>query len=116
MQPAEQIEWYQKIWGGVLEKQLAPVWVSEFGLAFQAGSADRAWFEALAKYLADSDGDYAYWPLNAGPKPDGQSEPYGLLDDNWVPIEGDWRRRLLAPSLELVTKPDEVVNIERLSQ
>eukprot|EP00929_Paragymnodinium_shiwhaense_P054125 TRINITY_DN27123_c0_g1_i2.p1 TRINITY_DN27123_c0_g1~~TRINITY_DN27123_c0_g1_i2.p1 ORF type:complete len:454 (-),score=61.46 TRINITY_DN27123_c0_g1_i2:103-1464(-) len=99
MSTDEQVRWYESQWGFALKKSLIPVWLSEFGVEVDASSEKRAWFEAMTKYLEELDVDYAYWPLNGGPKPSGDSEPYGLLGDDWHPHKEDWRLRLLERTL-----------------
>ncbi|MFD9128829.1 glycoside hydrolase family 5 protein [Kitasatospora sp. NPDC059571] len=58
----------------------APVWVSEFGIgADETGAAPRAWFAALTDDLADSDTDFAYWPLVGWRGDAGQGDSWALL-------------------------------------
>lgn len=95
MSAEDQVDWYRKHWGWLVEERIAPVWVSEFGLSLTPCGEDQCWFETLAKYVGELDADFAYWPLNGGPKPDGSSESYGLLREDWTPHVADWRRSLL---------------------
>jgi endoglucanase len=71
---------------------VAPVWLGEFG---DGASSDPKWLTNLAAYLRETDIDWAYWPINGGPKPSGDSEPYGLLEDDWSTVRNDWRLSLL---------------------
>eukprot|EP00439_Symbiodinium_sp_Y106_P006306 s1301_g1.t1 len=42
------------------------------------------------------DADFAYWPLNVGPKPGGsEDEPYGILTNDWQPRWADLRLQAL---------------------
>jgi len=81
-----------KEWGSVLEANLCPVWVSEFG-ANSESEEEMAWFEAFNDVLGELDADWAYWPLNVGPKPScGSDETYGMIGDDWRPKKtGDVR-------------------------
>ncbi|SCK06414.1 Aryl-phospho-beta-D-glucosidase BglC, GH1 family [Streptomyces sp. SceaMP-e96] len=64
----------------------APLWISEFGTGSEeSGQAARAWFGNLTDYLADTDTDFAYWPL-VGWSTDGQGRPAG---DNWALLRYD---------------------------
>src|SRR5207247_2102950 len=66
-------------WGYILDPgqtYTAPVLLGEFG-----DSTETDWLVNLEAYMRDLDLDYTYWPLNGGPKANGDSEPYGLLED-----------------------------------
>lgn len=84
-------------WGRFLETEQYPVWVSEFG-SCGGPSYDLDWFEKFVTYLGSIDADFAYWPLNVGPKPGSTDdyESYGMLSENWTPKpEGDPRLKLM---------------------
>lgn len=87
-------------WGFCLDEDICPVWLSEFGTDASSKS-QLCWFELTCSYLARKDADFAYWPLNVGPKPgSGGDERYGLLTNDWQPRWCDPRVRalhLLAP-------------------
>jgi hypothetical protein len=70
----------------------APVWLGEFG---DSGGSDPGWLNKLGATLGATDADWAYWPLNGGPKASGESEPFGLLEDDWTTVRNDWRLALL---------------------
>lgn len=85
-------------WGFLLEENVCPVWVSEFGVD-ATRSDEMSWLRNFVAALEHYDADWAYWPLNVGPKPgDGSDEPYGLVDKDWTPKThaDDCRIRLLA--------------------
>ncbi|GAO10853.1 hypothetical protein TPA0598_07_05770 [Streptomyces lydicamycinicus] len=64
----------------------APLWISEFGVGSEESNpAARTWFGNLTDYLADTDTDFAYWPL-VGWSTDGQGRPAG---DNWAMLRYD---------------------------
>ncbi|CAK0816142.1 unnamed protein product [Prorocentrum cordatum] len=61
------------------------VWVSEFG-ADLSNPEEVGWLRDFTSLLAEKDVDWAYWPLNVGPKPGcGEDEAYGVLDARWRP-------------------------------
>ncbi|RAJ68850.1 aryl-phospho-beta-D-glucosidase BglC (GH1 family) [Streptomyces sp. Amel2xB2] len=76
----------------------APVWISEFGAGSreEAGSKQRAWFENFTDFLAETDADFAYWPL-VGWQEQREENGWALL--HWdsagrrtsVLDGGDWR-------------------------
>lgn len=69
----------------------APIWVSEFGVAYNEGSANyRNWFAYLVEYLLVHDLDFAYWPLN-DQKGDGSHDSYALVSPDWSSLRNDWR-------------------------
>lgn len=83
-------------WGHIASEghpYTAPVWMSEFGVGF--ASIDDKWFAHIIRYLDEGDFDFAYWPLNAGPKASGEDEPYGLLESDWVTPRRDFRTEAL---------------------
>lgn len=96
-------------WGYVVEEDqpyTAPVWVSEFGVGFDPDEEeDRTWFTNIMRYLEEGDFDFAYWPLNPGPKASGHDEPYGLLELDWVTPRDDFRTRALRDIAAPTTGP-----------
>ncbi|CAE7595099.1 unnamed protein product [Symbiodinium sp. CCMP2456] len=83
-------------WGWLLDGDICPVWISEFGTG-PAPGFDLDWFQRFVEILGRMEADYAYWPLNVGPKPGcGGDEPYGMISPDWTPkLEGDIRLNLL---------------------
>ncbi|MBM4253614.1 MAG: glycoside hydrolase family 5 protein [Deltaproteobacteria bacterium] len=91
-------------WGYVVSEArhfTAPVWVSEFGEAYNA--SNQRWFGYFVNYLREQDLDFAYWALNPGPKASGDEELFGLLHEDWQEPISDWRTEqlstLMAPRL-----------------
>jgi len=87
----------QSEWGFLLEENVCPVWVSEFGVD-ASRPYEMNWLRSFVDALEHFDADWAYWPLNVGPKPgDGSDEPYGLVDKDWTPQKNadDTRIQLL---------------------
>jgi len=89
-------EQLQSEWGDILDSGTCPVWVSEFG-ADLSNPEEVGWLRDFTSLLAEKDVDWAYWPLNVGPKPGcGEDEAYGVLDARWRPkANSDLRLDLL---------------------
>lgn len=51
-------------WGYLLENDVAPVWVGEFGTPSEADAGAHHYWESLMKSLTDYDADWGYWALN----------------------------------------------------
>jgi len=106
----------QMEWGGVLDADSCPVWISEFG-ADLSNPEEMGWLQDFVALLAEKDVDWAYWPLNVGPKPGcDEDEAYGMLGPKWKPkASGDERLQLLqAVGLKPCAEPD--VDIVSLSE
>ncbi|CAK9009845.1 4-beta-glucanase), partial [Durusdinium trenchii] len=98
--------------GFCIDEDLCPVWLSELGCSLDS---ELEWFGKVCKYLERKDVDFAYWPLNVGPKPGSgaDDEAYGILTNDWQPRWADPRlqalRRLcpepLIPSPRKVRRP-----------
>lgn len=82
--------------GGVLDQNICPVWISEFGASLD-NEEEMQWFKRFVDVISELDADWAYWPLNVGLKPGSScDEAYGMLCPDWRPKEfGDYRLRLL---------------------
>lgn len=93
----------------------APVWVSEFGIGFEANTpdSDKTWFANLTQYLIDNDLDFAYWALN-GTKTD-SVESYGLLNDDWSAPRDDWRTPYMNALLNAPSKTGRIAATERFT-
>lgn len=57
------------------------------------GAQEMQWLSTYVDILDELDADWAYWPLNVGPKPGvGADEAYGMLSASWRPkANGDVR-------------------------
>jgi endoglucanase len=80
----------QERWGYILERNLAPLYLSEFGTCTKppCDPLDPTYLDFITRYLRESDMDWAYWAVNgtesAGySRTHGASETYGLLSDDW---------------------------------
>ncbi|CAK9103306.1 4-beta-glucanase) [Durusdinium trenchii] len=95
MDPDQLKEVLQRQWGFLLSEDRCPVWVSEFGSGSQG--YDFRWLSRFVEILGKMEVDFAYWPLNVGPKPGcGGDESYGMLAADWtLKEEPDERLELL---------------------
>eukprot|EP00747_Dinoflagellata_sp_TGD_P077191 gnl/TRDRNA2_/TRDRNA2_159479_c0_seq2.p1 gnl/TRDRNA2_/TRDRNA2_159479_c0~~gnl/TRDRNA2_/TRDRNA2_159479_c0_seq2.p1 ORF type:complete len:460 (+),score=54.69 gnl/TRDRNA2_/TRDRNA2_159479_c0_seq2:52-1431(+) len=92
MDPAELAAVTASEWIFALEESRCPVWISEFG-ANLSDPTEMAWLEEFTKVMGKADVDWAYWPLNVGPKPGGEGdEAYGMLKPDWTVKDGGDRR------------------------
>lgn len=93
----------------------APVWVSEFGIGFDASTsdADKTWFANLTQYLIDYDLDFAYWALN-GTQTD-KVEGYGLLTEDWSAPRNDWRTPYMNALVNAPGKTGPIAETDRFT-
>jgi len=82
---------WSKYWGFLVEKNIGPVWIAEFGTADEFG-----WLQALLDYATSHGGHFAYRAFNPNTFP-----PLGgVLTDDWQTVNQDKQGRLslaLAP-------------------
>lgn len=80
-------------WGYLVEEDIAPVWVGEFGAPNSVGKGDKRYWDHLVRYLSEINVGFGYWALNPR-KPHGhEEESYGLVGDDWVTPIKDYRLR-----------------------
>lgn len=80
-------------WGYLIKKNIAPVWVGEFGAPHSPDSADRNYWDNLMEYLKMMDCDFAYWAINPRKPHGNESETYSILEDDWHTPIMDYRMR-----------------------
>jgi len=96
-------------WGNILEADRCPVWVSEFG-ADISNPEEMSWLRNFVKVLSDYDADWAYWPLNVGPKPTcGGDEAYGMLRPDWTQKKSPDERLQLLESIGLCSRKEMAI-------
>ena len=84
----------RKNWAYLLEGDVAPVWVGEFGVGVSADKRDRHYWDNLMRYLLEVDADFGYWALNPRKPHDNEYESYSILGDDWKSeIRDDFRLR-----------------------
>ncbi|WP_394278717.1 glycoside hydrolase family 5 protein [Microbacterium sp.] len=54
---------WEKNWGFIVTKKIAPVFVGEFGTKLQT-SSDKKWLAKLTRYMKDRGVGWAYWSFN----------------------------------------------------
>lgn len=88
-------------WGFLLEGDVAPVWIGEFGAPRRPGAGDANYWENLMRYLGAVDADFGYWAVNPR-KPKGNAkESYALIEDDWVTPVVDYRLRDLGELMRM---------------
>lgn len=51
-------------WAYLLEGDVAPVWVGEFGAPTYGDEGAHHYWESLMRILGETDADWGYWALN----------------------------------------------------
>ena len=81
----------RKNWAYLLEEEIAPVWVGEFGAPSNPNKGDLHYWKNLMKYLEQSDADLGYWAINPRKPKENEEETYSLVEDDWETIKYDYR-------------------------
>ncbi|CAD7944407.1 unnamed protein product [Amoebophrya sp. A25] len=77
-------EEYDTNWGFLVRKNIAPVWLGEFGIG--RGSSDSAWFVDAFHYVdQELDIGWSYWPID-GRVGLGSGESFGILTPDYTHI------------------------------
>jgi endoglucanase len=79
-------------WGYLVESNIAPVWVGEFGTKL-ATDSDTKWLTAMAGYVKSQKLNFAYWCWN----PD-SGDTGGILQDDWTTVNQN-KQTVLQPLL-----------------
>lgn len=80
-------------WAYLVEDNLAPVWVGEFGAPDQPGEGDANYWQNLLRYLKAIDADFGYWAINPTKPKDNERESYSIVQDDWVTPLLDYRMK-----------------------
>ncbi|RYP60116.1 hypothetical protein DL769_008265 [Monosporascus sp. CRB-8-3] len=83
----------RKNWAYLVERDVAPVWVGEFGAPRHPGMGDANYWTNLMRYLKHIDADFGYWAVNPRKPHDNAVETYSLVEDDWVTPILDYRMR-----------------------
>jgi endoglucanase len=89
-------------WGYLAKRNIAPLWLGEFGTA-NVTLSDQQWFHAIANYLLSSGISFSYWCWN----PD-SGDTGGILEDDWQTVHPDKQailQPLLAPPIGSAPNP-----------
>lgn len=80
-------------WAYLLEDNIAPVWVGEFGSPHEPSEGDFHYWQNLLKFLKLVDADFGYWAINPRKPHDDEKEGYSLVEDDWETPILDYRLR-----------------------
>jgi len=80
-------------WAYLLEENIAPVWVGEFGGPHEPSEGDFHYWNNLLKFLKLVDADFGYWAINPRKPHDNEKESYSLVEDDWEAPILDYRLR-----------------------
>lgn len=80
-------------WAYLVENDVAPVWIGEFGAPQSPGTGDANYWGNLMKFLKAIDADFGYWAINPRKPKDNAKEVYSLVEDDWVTPVLDYRLR-----------------------
>jgi len=80
-------------WAYLVEGNLDPVWVGEFGAPQHPGAGDANYWQNLLRYLKTIDADFGYWAINPRKPKDNARESYRLVEDDWITPVLDYRMK-----------------------
>lgn len=83
---------WSKHWGYLVENNIAPVYVSEFGTLDQTTS-DAQWLRGMASYISTNKFSFTFWCLN----PD-SGDTGGILQNDWMTVNQN-KQSVLQPLL-----------------
>lgn len=79
-------------WGYLVDQNVAPVWVGEFGTTLMTDS-DTKWLDSMASYIQNKKLNFAFWCWN----PD-SGDTGGILEDDWMTVNQN-KQSVLQPLL-----------------
>ncbi|KAK0657507.1 glycoside hydrolase superfamily [Cercophora newfieldiana] len=80
-------------WGYLVEGNLAPVWIGEFGAPDKPSEGDANYWQNLMRYLKAIDADFGYWAINPRKPKENAKESYALVEDDWNTPVLDYRMK-----------------------
>lgn len=80
-------------WAYLVEGNMVPVWIGEFGAPHHPGIGDANYWQNLLRYLKAIDADFGYWAINPRKPKDDEKETYALVEDDWITPILDYRMR-----------------------
>lgn len=83
----------RKNWAYLVEEDVAPVWIGEFGAPQHPGAGDANYWGNLMQFLKAIDADFGYWAINPRKPKDNAREGYSLVEDDWVTPVLDYRMK-----------------------
>merc|ERR1712194_1000312 len=92
-------EEYDENWGFLVKKDIAPVWVGEFG-SDEDGESN-TWFLHLLRYTEELDLGWSYWPLDGAKENIYEEESYGILKMDYLRYRDHPKLKLISPKLNI---------------
>lgn len=83
----------RKNWAYLVEGDIAPVWIGEFGAPADPGQGDANYWKNLLRFLKAIDADFGYWAINPRKPKDDEKETYSLVEDDWATPVLDYRMK-----------------------
>ncbi|KAB5536673.1 cellulase [Coniochaeta sp. 2T2.1] len=80
-------------WAYLVEGDVAPVWVGEFGAPHSPSTGDNNYWTNLMRYLKAIEADFGYWAINPRKPKDNEYESYALVKDDWATPVLDYRMK-----------------------
>lgn len=80
-------------WAYLVEDNIAPVWIGEFGAPQKPGAGDANYWSNLMRYLKAVDADFGYWAINPRKPKNNAKEGYSIVEDDWVTPVLDYRMK-----------------------
>lgn len=80
-------------WAYLVEDNIAPVWIGEFGAPQKPGAGDANYWANLMRYLKSIDADFGYWAINPRKPKNNAKEGYSIVEDDWVTPVLDYRMK-----------------------
>jgi endoglucanase len=80
-------------WAYLVEQDIAPVWIGEFGAPHEPSVGDANYWGNLLRYLKAIDADFGYWAVNPRKPKGNEHESYSLVRDDWITPILDYRMK-----------------------
>ena len=88
-------------WAYLVEGNLDPVWVGEFGAPHKPSVGDANYWQNLLRFLKSLDADFGYWAMNPRKPAGNTEETYALVEDDWLTPVLDYRMRDMSELMQL---------------
>jgi endoglucanase len=85
----------RKNWAYLMEEDIAPVWVGEFGTPDWPSKGDLNYWKHLVQFLDEIEAQWGYWAINPRKPASNEMESYGLVKDDWKTMKWDYRMQNL---------------------
>jgi endoglucanase len=82
----------KKNWGYIIQLDIAPVWVGEFGGPSNPSKGDLNYWQNLIRFLVElENAHWGYWAINPNKPAKNETESYGLVQGDWTTVKWDYR-------------------------